>query len=276
MKIFMSWSGERSKAIAEEFKSFLSIVIQQAQTFISSQDIDLGSIWQKRVLEEVSERRFGLIFITPENKKSEWLHYEAGGLIKDLEKDRVVPILFGIAKKEISSPFSQFQMIEFEKKSVFELIKQINFLTENPVELESLTKLLEAFYLNLEEKINGFLSNSPKKVETRSTEDILTELLLLSREQSNYNKNLARIITENRRLQPSNIKKFNFHGIDHDNEFFEEILELAINNINSMKTFGWSNEQAKNYIDSFADENLKRKLYELFILNNPGSAGGGI
>lgn len=180
----MSWSGDRSKAIATEFKAFLSVVLQQADPFLSSQDIDLGVTWQKHLLTEISERRFGLIFITPENKNSEWLHYEAGGLIKDLNQDRVVPILFGLKKADVSSPFSLFQMIEFDRESVLTLLKQINARTEKPLEQDSLNAVFEAFFEKTEEKISKIISESPQTTKKRTSEDLLDELITLSRNQT--------------------------------------------------------------------------------------------
>lgn len=272
MKIFMSWSGERSKAIAEEFKSFLSKVLQQTQSFISSQDIDLGSIWQNTVLKEVNERRFGLIFITPENKLSEWLHYEAGGLIKDLIKDRVVPILFGLNKKDISTPFSHFQMIEFEKESVFKLIQQINSVTENPLETDSLKEVFDAFFTKTEERIIDVISKSPKEVNPRSSEDILTELLLISREQANNNAEILKILDQKR--------NFNLNsGVRSKNEkinYLNNLIDSVSQNLAIMIKDGVSEKKIMEYIDALPEDGVKMILYEYFNLKNQGSDNGGI
>jgi 3-methyladenine DNA glycosylase AlkD len=85
-------------------------------------------------------------------------------------------------------------MIEFDRKSVFDLIKHINLLTEKPLDLDSLNEVFDAFFIKSQEKINSVISDSPEVIETRSTEDILTELLLLSREQSNTNNELLRML----------------------------------------------------------------------------------
>ncbi len=45
MKIFVSWSGKRSKAVAELMSDWLKCVIQASQPWISTRDIDRGAIW---------------------------------------------------------------------------------------------------------------------------------------------------------------------------------------------------------------------------------------
>lgn len=40
MKIFVSWSGKRSKAVAELMSDWLKCVIQASQPWISTRDID--------------------------------------------------------------------------------------------------------------------------------------------------------------------------------------------------------------------------------------------
>ncbi|KXB59407.1 hypothetical protein HMPREF3180_02349 [Leptotrichia wadei] len=42
MKIFLSWSGEPSKSIAEKFKNWLPNVLQYVEPYFSQQDIELG------------------------------------------------------------------------------------------------------------------------------------------------------------------------------------------------------------------------------------------
>lgn len=39
MKVFVSWSGELSKKIAEELKKWIPCIIQSATVFYSSEDI---------------------------------------------------------------------------------------------------------------------------------------------------------------------------------------------------------------------------------------------
>ena len=49
MKIFVSWSGKRIKAVAELMSDWLKCVIQASQPWISTRDIDSG-FFLKQVL----------------------------------------------------------------------------------------------------------------------------------------------------------------------------------------------------------------------------------
>ena len=45
MKIFVSWSGDFSHAVAKALKDWLPNVIQAVEVFLSSEDIAKGSQW---------------------------------------------------------------------------------------------------------------------------------------------------------------------------------------------------------------------------------------
>lgn len=177
MKIFMSWSGDQSKKIAELVKNFLDKVVQLSHPFISSRNIELGSLWHNQVIREANETNYGLLFITPESRDSPWLHFEAGMLLKDLEKDRIVPILFGIKISEIIRPLSDFHSIEFDESSFFDLVSEINKMTSRPLEKENLKQVFDSFYnklsLDIEEVISS--SDSVKKIPIESKVDELID-----------------------------------------------------------------------------------------------------
>ena len=68
MKIFISWSGERSQKIAELFKDWIQCVIQAAKPWISSHDVDRGALWYTEISKTLADSQFGILCLTPENK----------------------------------------------------------------------------------------------------------------------------------------------------------------------------------------------------------------
>ena len=84
MKVFLSWSGERSKAVAELLNNWLCCVIQAARPWISTRDIDRGALWFSEINEQLQDTSVGIICLTQENKNKPWILFEAGALTKGL------------------------------------------------------------------------------------------------------------------------------------------------------------------------------------------------
>ncbi len=78
MKIFISWSGDRSRFVARALDALLPDVIQDVQTWMSEHDINAGARWGAALNSELEACHFGLLCITPENLNSDWLLFEAG------------------------------------------------------------------------------------------------------------------------------------------------------------------------------------------------------
>ena len=60
MKVFLSWSGDRSKAVAEELGSWLARVIQAVEPWISS-GMEKGVRWQGEVADRLEEAKIGIV-----------------------------------------------------------------------------------------------------------------------------------------------------------------------------------------------------------------------
>lgn len=93
MKLFLSWSGEKSKATAELLKHWLKVVIQASSPWISTEDIDRGSIWFRELYDQLRDSNHGIICLTVENHKRDWILFEAGALSKGLTESKIYTFL---------------------------------------------------------------------------------------------------------------------------------------------------------------------------------------
>src|SRR5260370_42334613 len=81
MKVFLSWSGDRSEGVAHELARCLKMVLR-VKPFLSSKDIRSGSQWYEIIAKELGQTKFGIVCLTPENLEAPWILFEGGALAK--------------------------------------------------------------------------------------------------------------------------------------------------------------------------------------------------
>ena len=119
MKVFISWSGDKSLKVAKILKDWIPCVIQDIQPYFSTEDIDKGARWSSDIAKELSDADFGILCVTKDNLESQWLNFEAGALSKTLDKVKVCSFLFDLKPSEISnSPILQFQMTNVDRDDI--------------------------------------------------------------------------------------------------------------------------------------------------------------
>ncbi len=194
MKIFLSWHGKRSRAIAEALNDWLRRVIQAVKPFYSP-EIEKGAKWSSEIDSALEGTRFGIICLTPDNLDSTWIHYEAGALSKT--KDALVwTFLHELTTGDVPQPLGKFQHTISEKSDTFELLKAINGRLADvggePLNDGLLAENFELFWPKLEERLSAAkaipLSKSSRKAGReaempRDERAILNEILELVRNQ---------------------------------------------------------------------------------------------
>ncbi|WP_132093928.1 TIR domain-containing protein [Caulobacter sp. BK020] len=66
LKVFISWSGDRSKALAQAIHGWLPLVLHYVEPWLSQSDIDAGERWSVEVAKELSACTFGITCVTRE------------------------------------------------------------------------------------------------------------------------------------------------------------------------------------------------------------------
>jgi hypothetical protein len=187
MKIFLSWSGFKSRSVAEALRVWLPAVIQAARPYFSPDDVAKGARWNTEIAKELEESKVGVICLTKENLEAPWLMFETGALAKSLDRSRVVPLLLDVEPADMSGPLSQFQAARFDKADIKRLVKLINEeLAAQALESTVLDSVFEKWWPELEGKVAATLKapDIPQTGSTRSDREVLEEVLVLVRDLS--------------------------------------------------------------------------------------------
>ena len=184
MKIFISWSGEQSKAVAEILRDWIKIVVQATEPFISTRDIDRGAIWFASISGELKETSIGIVCLTNENKNEPWILFEAGALAEGLSSARVCTLLIDLQPTDVQDPLAQFNHTLPQRESMWELIKTINNrLPENKLGDALLKIVFENNFPIFESQFNVVLAkrSGSSKPKVREDRDLLVEILETTR-----------------------------------------------------------------------------------------------
>ena len=99
MKIFISWSGERSRQVADLLSNWIQCVLQAVDPWLSSKDIDRGSLWFSEITNQLSNTHNGIVCLTKANLNKPWILFESGALAKGLNSNRVYTFLIDLTSK---------------------------------------------------------------------------------------------------------------------------------------------------------------------------------
>lgn len=186
MRIFLSWSGPQSREVAQAFNDWLPGMFPGAEPFFSP-DIEKGSRWDEELTHALSGTSVGLVCLTRENLKSEWIHYEVGALYK-LPGALVWTFLLGVTHKDVAPPLAKFMHTTARKSDVWKLVKTINNRLREagapPWQEENLRDQFEIKWPYLDGRLAAALTStgeaegdSVPRAPVRDSEEVLGEVL---------------------------------------------------------------------------------------------------
>lgn len=184
MKVFISWSGQLSKELGEEFRKWLPAVLQSIKPYFTPDDVEKGTRWYSEISKELEASQIGILILTRENIQSSWIMFETGALSKQMSKSQICPILFGIENADLQGPLVQFQSTLFNQEDMLKLIKTINSACgEQRLEESVLVDIFDTWWPKLEKEVFSKLEkhkeSSGKKL--RDDRQLIEEILSLVR-----------------------------------------------------------------------------------------------
>jgi hypothetical protein len=248
MKVFLSWSGQRSKEVASLLSDWLCCVIQASRPWISTRDLDRGSLWFGEINDQLRDTTVGIICLTQENKNRPWILFEAGALAKGLSTARVCTLLVDLEPKDIEDPLAQFNHTFPARESLLGLVKTLNgALGSDGLDTRILQQVFTTYWPQFEEGFNRIMESTEDAAPSkpRPKEDVLAEIL----------DNTRIMNTRIRRLEQDRERG---RGREMDYSFALMLEEVA--------SFARAGAPVEVVIDKFGGKVSKAMLNDLLIM----------
>jgi hypothetical protein len=160
MEVFISWSGDAARTLADGLKEWLPFVIQGITPFVSTQQ-DAGERWLDNLNGRLRDSRCGIMCLTPQSARSPFLNFEAGVMAHSLDS-RIIPLCVDVADQDIPGPLRQFQRVTADENGAWRLVESLSRFGRFEI---SKDVLRSAFDSNLE-KLTTILADTRNAVTT--------------------------------------------------------------------------------------------------------------
>jgi hypothetical protein len=141
MHLFISWSGGRSHRLAVAMKEWLELHFPNEISAFVSSEIEKGKQWFPAVESQLRKADAGLVCLTPESLKSDWIAFEAGALATAValrkREARIFTYLLDLSPASLPGPLAAYQStvatMEDTLRLVNSLLKYLKIKPKDPV-----------------------------------------------------------------------------------------------------------------------------------------------
>lgn len=154
MRVFISWSGTRSRHVAGALAEWIPYIVNAAEPWMS-EAIEPGERWEDAIAGGLEAASVGVICVTPENQAAPWLNFEAGAIAKHVKSGRPVPFLFDLKKTDLTGPLAQFQAVVADAAGTLAMMAALGEQAEPQVVGEHLKHVVDKFWPELEAKLQA-------------------------------------------------------------------------------------------------------------------------
>ncbi|EIV7249516.1 MULTISPECIES: TIR domain-containing protein [Klebsiella pneumoniae complex] len=270
MKVFISWSGQRSKVVAELISDWLKCVIQASQPWISTRDIDRGAIWFSEINDKLKDVSVGVVCLTQENKGKPWILFETGALAKGLSTNRVCTFLIDLNPEDLQDPLAQFNHTTPNVQSVWELVRTINAcLNDKALDERILKQVFDTYWPQFETNFQSALKHNPPEEDTppRTEQDILSEILSNTRALSNRIRKIENSIYKSTKTNYNN-STTTLKDISELQKDVLNIILAGVNDEDEIISFLNSHDVPDTIVRQTIRDTLKNRKSTIIDVNN--------
>lgn len=124
-RVFISWSGQTSKAIAGALKHCLKSLFPAGDFFMSDDEIMVGDRWGAVLDAELDRTDFGIVCATCASVASHWVLFEAGSLAKSKDSSHLCILLIDLPRESLPPPLQKFQCTAITEDGVLRLCRSV-------------------------------------------------------------------------------------------------------------------------------------------------------
>lgn len=179
MKVFITWSGAKSKEVARALREWIPDVLDNAKTWMSEIDIGAGERWGPAIAAELETSKCGIVCLTRSNLTEPWIFFESGALAKTVKDAFVCPYLIDLEPSDIpQGPLAQFQAKRANYDETLQLIQTVNkALGDAGVSDERLIRKFNRSWSDLELKLKAAGHREDPLPSIRSLEEMIADIL---------------------------------------------------------------------------------------------------
>jgi hypothetical protein len=189
MKVFISWSGEVSRAVANNLRDWLPKVLQEVEPFVSTVDLQAGDRWGSEIAAQLNDTSFGIVCVTGDNQERPWLNFEAGAIAKAVGHSRVVPLAIDLELADIKQPLGQFNGRKLDKDGIASILRSLNERCDRGLDKAALEQVIEVWWPHLSSSIATIRNRPLPKEPKRDERDLLDEILVTVRHLAHNARN---------------------------------------------------------------------------------------
>jgi|GEM_PF-6025736 len=133
--IFLSWSKDRSLALAQSFRKLIHSFPEFDENFntIISTDLSKGTPWIDKLREQIDLADICIVFLTPENLRSEWINFEVGALANKFGHEKIFTLLLDVNPADFTGPISIYQSTVVAEEDIQSMLRDMEILEKDEV-----------------------------------------------------------------------------------------------------------------------------------------------
>ncbi|SBN64711.1 TIR domain-containing protein [Curtobacterium sp. 9128] len=176
VKVFISWSGEAERRVAEALRSAITTVCAgRAQPFVSSQDIPKGERGVPFIDAQLASNDYGIVVLSAANHTKPWINYEGGAMASTLDNP-VATVLLDLSLADFDGPLRPRQATKFtDRQDMRDLFIQIAAAADPGMPVSATEILFDSAWPTLQASWTPD-SNAPHQ-PLRTSADMLAEVV---------------------------------------------------------------------------------------------------